>query len=67
MLSLASNHRQIQKGVGAGGLPPPTPGKSQVAIGSLRNTGTYFPQELIGPIRSNCLSKEARTVLCEIC
>ena len=34
--------------VGAGDLTPPPPGKSQVAIGFLRNSGLNHPREAIG-------------------
>ena len=30
--------------------PPPLPGKSQVAIGFLRNSGTDIPRDAIGPM-----------------
>ena len=48
---------------GIGGLDP-TPGKSQVVICILRNTGTEPPREAIGPLGSNCFSREVRTALC---
>ena len=55
---------RIQREWGASG--PDAPGKSQVAICCFRNTGTDPPREIIGPLGSNCFSREARTVLCEI-
>ena len=51
---------------GTGGLDPPPPAKSQVAIGFLRNIGTDLPREVIGPLRSNCFSREVSTALCKI-
>ena len=45
----------------------PSPGKSQVAIGFLRNSGTDPQKETIGPLGFNCFSKEVRTALCEKC
>ena len=39
----------------------PTPGKSQVVIGFLRNTGTDPHREAIGPF-----SRAAHTAFCEI-
>ena len=39
---------EFQKGVGQGVRAPP-PGKSQVAIGFLRNSGTDPTREAIGP------------------
>ena len=44
--------------------PPSTHGKSQVAIGFLRNSGTNPHREPMGPLGSNCFSREVRTVLC---
>ena len=44
----------------------PPPGKSQVAIGFLRNSGTYTHRKAIGPIVSNCFSGEVQTALYEI-
>ena len=41
--------------------PHPDPGKSQVAIGFLRNTGMDLPQE--GPI---CFLREVHMASCEI-
>ena len=38
-------HGQIQRGEGTGGLD--LAGKSQVAIGFLKNSGTYLPREAI--------------------
>ena len=49
---------------GAGGQT--FPGKSQVAKGFLRNSGTDQPREAVGPFGSNCLSREVRMVLCEM-
>ena len=46
---------------GAGGLDPH--GKSQVAIGFLRHSGTNYPREAIGPLGSNCFSREVHTAL----
>ena len=46
---------------GVGGVWTPPPGKSQVAIGSLRNTGTDPSREAIGPKGANCFSREVRT------
>ena len=43
-----------------------TPGKSQVAIGMLRNTGTYHLKKQLDPRGSNCFLREVRTALCEI-
>ena len=48
--------------VGMGSRTPP--GKSQVAIGFLWNTGTDHPREAIGPLGSNCHSREVCTGLC---
>ena len=44
-----------------------TPGKSQVAIDFLRNTGKEPPRKAIGPLGSNCFSRKVRSALCEIC
>ena len=33
---------------------PSSPGKSQVTIGFLRNSGKDLPREAIGPLGSNC-------------
>ena len=44
-------------GGGAGGPDPPLK-KTQVAMVFLRNSGMDTYQEAIGPIRSNCFSKE---------
>ena len=35
-----------------------TPLEYHMAIGLLRNTGTDPPREAIGPLRSNCFSRE---------
>ena len=43
-----------------------SPEKSQVAIGSNRNNGTDLLREAIGPLGSNCFSREVRTTLCAI-
>ena len=40
--------------------PPPPPGKSQLATGFLKNTGTDAPPDAIGP------SGEVSTALCVI-
>ena len=40
-------------------------GKSEVAIGYLRKCGTDTCREAIGPIGSNCFSREVRTTLSE--
>ena len=48
------------------GVPGPH-GKSQVTVGFLRNSGTDPPREAIGPLGSNCSSKEVRTTHCKIC
>ena len=52
-------------GGGTGGPDPP--GKSQVAIGFLRNTSMDPPREAIGPKGSNCLLTEVLMALCEVC
>ena len=54
-------------GGGWGGGLDPTPGKSQMFIGFLRNTGTDPPRQAIGHQGSNCFSREDRKTLCEIC
>ena len=51
---------------GGQGVQPPPPGKSEVAIGFLRNSGMDHPREAIGPQGSNCFSSEVHTALCEI-
>ena len=45
--------------------PPPPPGKIRVAKGFLRNTGTgtNLTQKAIGPLGSNCFSREAYTAV----
>ena len=53
-------------GGGGGGRGSGPPGKSQVAIGLLRNTSIDPPQEAIGSLGSNCFSKEVHTAHCEI-
>ena len=61
-------------GGGGGGRGSGPPGKSQVAIGILRNTSIdppqeaigSLPQEAIGSLGSNCFSKEVHTAHCEI-
>ena len=50
--------------VGTGGLDPH--GKSEVVIGFLGNSGLDTPREAIGPIGSNCFSREVQTALYEI-
>ena len=57
-------HGCIQRAWGT--VSPYTNGKSQVAIGFLRNAGTDPTREAIGPKGSNCYSREVRTTLCEI-
>ena len=57
-------HGPIQRG-GHGGLTPP-PGKSQVAVGILKNTGTDPPREAKGPLGSNCFLMEVCLSFCEI-
>ena len=54
------------EGGGQGVWTPLSPGKSQVAICFLRNSGTDPPWEAIGPLGSNCSSREVRTTLCEL-
>ena len=54
----------IQKGVV--GLQNPS-SKLQASIDFLRNSCTDPLGEAIGPLGSNCLSKEVCTALCEIC
>ena len=41
--------------------------KSQVAIGSLKNSGTYPPREGIWPLGYNCFSRAVRMADYEIC
>ena len=53
------------RGQGGGGGPNP-PGKSQVALCILRNTGMGTPREAVGPILSNCFSREVPTAVGEI-
>ena len=64
LLCKYKEHASIQKGEGYNGSRHP--GKSQVAIGFLRNTGTDPHQEAIGHFRSNFFSREVCTALCEI-
>ena len=56
-------HLWIQQG---GGDLTSLPGKSHVAIGFLRNTGTGPPRKAIGPLGSKCFSREVRSALCKI-
>ena len=56
-------HRRIQRG--KQGVRT-VPGKSQVAIGFLKISGTDPSREAIGPDGSNCFSREVRTALVEI-
>ena len=48
------------------GRGPGTPWKSNVAMGFLTNSDTDTPREAIGPVGSNCFSREVCTALCEI-
>ena len=50
------------RGKGAGAQDPP---ENHEAICFLRNTGTDPSREAIGPIGSNCFSREVLTALCE--
>ena len=51
---------------GGTGRSDSTPGKSKVSIGFLRHFGTDHPREAIGPLGSNCLSREVRAALSKI-
>ena len=57
-----SLHARIQR-ADRRSAPPPTPGKSQVDVCFLINTGSDRPREAIGPKGFNCFSREVCTVL----
>ena len=43
-----------------------TPWKNTAAIDFPKNSGTDYHREALSPLGSNCLSRKARTALCEI-
>ena len=52
--------------MGVGGGLETVLGKSQMAIGFLKNSGMDPPQEAVGPLGSNCFLREVRMALYEI-
>ena len=48
------------------GRVPDPPGKLQLPMASLRNSGTDIPREAIGPIGSNLLFEGGLYSFCEI-
>ena len=52
--------------VGWGSEGPDTALENHEALGFLKKSGTDHPLEAIGPIGSNCFSREVGTVICEI-
>ena len=54
---------RTQRGGGTGGPEHPSPGKSQVTLCFLWNTGTDPSRE---PLGSNCFSREIRSALCKL-
>ena len=56
-------HGRIQRG-DCGSEPPPSCPQVEIII---LNTDSGPTREAVGPLGSNCFSKEVCTVLCEIC